>query len=89
MVNRGLVWVLQPHRSALDHLVNLEYHIQDTFLLRQHLVAVLFDLQKAYVTTWRYGILRTHTAAISGAVCRCSFLTWHLLSKQSNKEPNL
>jgi hypothetical protein len=45
--------------DAIDHLVNLEYHIQNAFLRRQHLVAVFFDLEKAYDTTWRYGILRT------------------------------
>jgi hypothetical protein len=72
MVNRRLIWVLENRnllcedrcgfrrlRSALDHLVSLEYHIQNAFLLRQHLVAVFFDLEKAYDTTWRYGILRT------------------------------
>jgi potassium voltage-gated channel Eag-related subfamily H protein 8 len=70
MVNRRFVWVLENrnllsgaqcgfrhHRSALDHLVNLKYHIQNAFLPSQHLVAVFFDLEKPY-TTWRYGILQ-------------------------------
>jgi hypothetical protein len=41
------------------HLVNLEHKIQILFLLRQHLVAVFFDLEKANDTIWRHGILRT------------------------------
>jgi hypothetical protein len=72
MVNRHHVWILESrnllsnaqygfrrHRSTTDHLANLEYHVQNSFLLLQHLVAVFFDLEKAYDTIWRYGILRT------------------------------
>jgi hypothetical protein len=51
--------LLKPRRSIFVYLVNLEYHIQNSFLLRQHLVAVFLDLEKAYETTWRCGILRT------------------------------
>lgn len=47
------------HRSNLDNMVNLEHKIHNSFLLRQHLVAVFFELQKAYNITWRYGALRT------------------------------
>ena len=43
----------------MNHLVRLESAIQDAFLNKQHLIAVFFDLEKAYDTTWRYGILRT------------------------------
>jgi potassium voltage-gated channel Eag-related subfamily H protein 8 len=72
MVNCRVVWVLENqnlfpgaqcgfrrHRSAPDYVMNLEYHIQNAFLLCHRLVAVLFDLEKAYGTTWRCGILRT------------------------------
>lgn len=72
MVNRRLVWILenknllynvqcgfQWHRSTLYHLVTLENRIRNSFLVRQHLVAFFCDLEKAYDTTWRYGILRT------------------------------
>jgi hypothetical protein len=72
MESRRLVWVLESrnllssaqcgfrrHTSTLEHLVNLEYHIQNAFLQRRHLVAVLFDLEKAYETSWLHGILRT------------------------------
>jgi len=59
-----LIWILDSihllpkaqfgfrrHRSTTDHVVNLEHHIQNAFFLRQHLVAILFDLQKACDTT--------------------------------------
>jgi hypothetical protein len=72
MVNRRLVWVLENrnllsnaqcgfrrNRSTLDYLVTLEHQIQNSFLLRQHVVAVFFDVEKAYDTTWQYGILKT------------------------------
>jgi hypothetical protein len=70
-VGRRLFWVqesrnlltgaqcgVRRHRSVLDHLMNLDCHMQNAFLPCQRLVAVFFDLQKAYNTTWRYGILR-------------------------------
>ncbi len=40
------------------HLVKLETLIRDSFLKNEHLVAVFFDLEKAYDTTWKYGILK-------------------------------
>ena len=30
----------------------------NAFLRNEHVLAVFFDLEKAYDTTWRYGILR-------------------------------
>ena len=71
MVNERLVWYFEkngllakqqcgyrPNRSTVDHLVCLETFIRDAFIHNQHLVAKLFDLQKAYDTTWKYGILQ-------------------------------
>ena len=71
MVNERLVWYLEKNgllakqqcgcrsnRSTVDHLVRLETFIRDAFIHNQHLVAVFFDLQKAYDTTWKYGILQ-------------------------------
>ena len=46
------------NRSTVDHLVRIETFIRDAFIHNQHLVAVFFDLQKAYDTTWKYGILK-------------------------------
>ena len=71
MVNERLVWYLEKNgwlakqqcgyrsnRSTVDHLVRIETFIRDAFIHNQHLVAVFFDLQKAYDTTLKYGILK-------------------------------
>ena len=71
MVNERLVWYLEKNgslakqqcgyrsnRSTVDHLVRLETYVRDAFIHNQHLVAVFFDLQKAYDTTWKHGILQ-------------------------------
>ena len=71
MVNERLVWYLEKNgllakqqcgyrsnRSTVYHLVSIETFITDAFIHNQHLVAVFFDLQKAYDTTWKYGILK-------------------------------
>src|SRR5262249_35741311 len=71
MVNRRLVYYLESNgllaniqcgfrqgRSTTDHLVRLETWIREGIAKREHVVAVFFDLEKAYDTTWRYGILR-------------------------------
>ena len=71
MVNERLVWYLEnngllakqqygcrSNRSTDDHLVSLETFIRDAFFQYQHLVAVFVDLQKAYDTTWKHGILQ-------------------------------
>ena len=36
----------------------METLIRDAFIKKEHVVAVIFDLEKAYDTTWRYGILK-------------------------------
>ena len=36
----------------------METFIRDAFIKKEHVVAVFFDLEKAYDTTWRYGILK-------------------------------
>ena len=71
MVNDRLVWTLERERliseyqcgfrrgrSTLDHLVRFEAFLRNTFIRKQHAIAVFFDLEKAYDTTWRYGIMR-------------------------------
>ena len=42
----------------MDHLVRLETYIRDAFINKQHVVAIFFDLEKAFDTTWKHGILR-------------------------------
>lgn len=71
MVNTRLTWCLErynllnkyqcgyrQHHSTIDQLIYLENAIQNTFIKRQHMVAVFFDLEKAFDKTWRYNILR-------------------------------
>lgn len=70
MVNFRLTWYLEKNnilnsvqcgfrqnRSTSDHLTNLTNEIQLAFHEKQHLIAVFFDLEKAYDTTWRRNIL--------------------------------
>jgi len=70
MVNGRLVWYLESqnhlsvhqsgfrqNRSTLDHLVSLEAFIRDSFIQGDHVFTVFFDLEKAYDTTWKHGIL--------------------------------
>ena len=45
----------------------LETSIRETNIQRQHLIAVFFDLEKAYETTWRYGIMKDlHNMGLRG-----------------------
>ena len=72
MVNHRLNWCLrknkvlstsqfgsQNERSTLDNLTHLENHIRRGFERKQITVAIFFDIQKAYDTTWRYSILKS------------------------------
>ena len=71
MVNDRLIWYLEKNkiinsvqsgfrknRSTTDNLVRLESFIREAFIQKQHAVAVFFDLEKAYDTTWKYGIMK-------------------------------
>ena len=71
MINDRLVWYLETNklltdiqcgfrkqRSTTDHLVRLESFIRDAFINKQHAVSIFFDLEKAYDTTWKHGILK-------------------------------
>ena len=82
MINDRLVWYLESNniltdiqcgfrkrKSTLDHLVRLESFIRDAFLSKQEVVSVFFDLEKAYDTTWKYGILKDlHEAGLRGCM---------------------
>ena len=72
MINYRLMWalesmsVLHPNqygfrrcRSTVDSLARLDDYIKIAFARKQHAVAVFFDLEKAYDTTWCYHILET------------------------------
>ena len=80
MVNKGLVWFIESNnlytnsqcgfrsqRSTMDHVVRLETFIREANIQRQHLIMVFFDLEKAYETTWRYGIMKDlHNMGLRG-----------------------
>ena len=70
MVNNRLMWVLEKgkhlsrvqcgfrrNHSTNDHLVRLETFIREAFARKRQVLAVFFDLEKAYDTTWKHGIL--------------------------------
>jgi len=46
-------------RSTTDALVRLHSDVLTAFENKEQAVCVLFDMQKAYDTAWRYGILKT------------------------------
>ena len=71
MINNRLVFILEQKnlinpwqsgfrrgRSTTDNILMLETNIRNANLRRNHLVAVFFDIEKAYDKTWRYGILK-------------------------------
>ena len=80
IINDRLTWfleeknVLSPFqagfrhgRSTNDQLVQLETSIREAFIKKQHLLAVFFDLEKAFDTTWKYGIEKDlHKAGLRG-----------------------
>lgn len=72
MVNSRLVWFLErenffsrsqcgfrKHHSTTEALISLESSICGAFASRQHHVTIFFDLEKAYDTAWRHGILQS------------------------------
>lgn len=70
MVNHRLMWHLESKsllsscqfgyrraRSTADPLAHIDTYIKSAFARRESVLAVFFDLEKAYDTTWRYNIL--------------------------------
>ena len=80
MVNVRLVWYLERNgilsaaqcgfrrlHSTTDVLIRLESSICEAFAAKQHHISVFFDLEKAYDTTWRFGILKVlHESGLRG-----------------------
>ena len=71
MINARLVWILdsrnllsnrqfgfRKNKSTIDPLSFITREIQNAFNVQNQTVAVFFDLEKAYDTTWRGGILK-------------------------------
>ena len=91
MVNCRLVWyleyhaILTPHqsgfrknRSTIDQIIKLESAVREAFIKGEHMVAIYFDLEKAYDTTWKYGIMKDlYDAGLRGRMPRfiSNFLT--------------
>ena len=48
----------RSQRSPTDHLIRLETLIREASIKKEHLVAVFFDLEKAYDINWKYGIVK-------------------------------
>ena len=61
------VLCLGARSSRWDQLLRLETNIREAFIKKQHLVAIFFDLEKAYDTAWKYGILKDlHDSGLRG-----------------------
>jgi len=71
IVNNRFVWYLETNKiitptqsgfrkgqSTTDQLVRLESFVREAFINKQHATAIFFDLEKAYNTTWQFGILK-------------------------------
>ena len=80
MINTRLVWFLKKNnilskyqsgfrkgRTTTDQLMRLESFISDSFLKGNYVVSVFFDLEKAYDTVWKYGVIRDlHKVGLRG-----------------------
>ena len=42
----------------MDHLTNLKIYIREGFIKKEHIITIFFDLEKAYDTTWKFGIIK-------------------------------
>ena len=71
MVNNRLIWYLEYNaiipayqsgfrkkRSTIDQIIRLESAVREAYINKDHFVAIYFDLEKAYDTTWKYGIMK-------------------------------
>jgi ribonuclease HI len=57
----------RKHRSTTDHLLLLDTFIRNAFKNKNHVLAVFFDLEKAYDMAWKYGSLSDlHEAGLRG-----------------------
>ena len=96
MVNERLIWYLEvnhmitlyqsgfrKNRSTIDHLIRFETFVCESFIRNEHLVSVFFDLEKAYDTTWKFGIMEDlHKLGIRGHMA--FFLSDFLMDRSFN-----
>ena len=65
--NKISSWIKKKNNSTNDHLIRLESFIHDACVEKEHVVAVFFDLEKAYDTTWKHGIMKDlHKLGLKG-----------------------
>ena len=70
LVNHRLYWFLESnnildraqcgfrqHRNCLDHVAKLDTFVRNSFIRNHHAIAIFFDIEKAFDTAWRHGIL--------------------------------
>ena len=56
-------------RSTIDHLIFLESTIRKGQANNEEMVSIFFDMEKAYDTTWRYGILENiYSIGVQGEI---------------------
>ena len=80
-----LMWVLESkgllasercgfrkNRSTADHLVRFDSYVRNAFAKKEHVLAIFFDLEKAYDTTWKHGPI--FTTLIFEAICLPSLM---------------
>ena len=46
------------NRSTTDHLVALDTKIREAFANNHHAIVICFDIEKAYDTAWKHGVLQ-------------------------------
>ena len=45
------------HRSTVDHLIRIETFIREAFIRKQHVFSIFYDLERAFDTTRKYGVM--------------------------------
>ena len=80
LVCKRLIWYLESNkkisnyqcgyrknRATTDHLIRLETLIRNSFIKKKHVTVIFFDIEKAFDTTWKYGILKDlHSMGLRG-----------------------
>ena len=79
-VNKKLIWFIESNNlitnsqcrfrnqiPTMDHIVRLETSIREANIQKQHLITVVFYLEKATKITWKYGIMKNqHNLQLKG-----------------------
>ena len=74
----------QSKNGTIDHLICLETDIREAFIKNEHFIAIFFDIEKAYDTMWRYGVMKDlHDLDIK---CRLPQFINHFLSKRKFRD---